>query len=296
MRCLREGSVGVDSSTNRRVGFAEFGVSGGFPVLHFHGMPGGRFYDLDTAALVEHGVSLFVLERPGIGLSDPRPGRTLLDWPHDVASFADALGFEQFGVLGTSAGAPYALACAYVLPDRCRRVALACPYLPDVADQSFDRLLSPEDQQDVEAARRSVEEFRASLHQQLETRHSAWRNDPRAFWTSWLLGWPEDSRTRIEATRDRWERILCATYGGPVTVDEWIVQATPWGFRPEDITVPVAAWIGTEDQLVSVPLCEHTIARVPTAVLTHCPGEGHYLAPSWHGEYLKWLCTPVGVA
>ena len=52
---------------------------------------------------------MFTLERPGIGLSDPQPGRTLLDWPPDVAAFADAMRLDRFAVLGTSAGAPYAL-------------------------------------------------------------------------------------------------------------------------------------------------------------------------------------------
>jgi pimeloyl-ACP methyl ester carboxylesterase len=35
-----------------------------------------------------------------------------MDWPVDVRSFADAMGLETFSVIGTSAGARYALACA----------------------------------------------------------------------------------------------------------------------------------------------------------------------------------------
>jgi pimeloyl-ACP methyl ester carboxylesterase len=36
----------------------------------------------------------------------------------DVASVADALGIEQFAVMGHSGGAAYALACAALLPER----------------------------------------------------------------------------------------------------------------------------------------------------------------------------------
>lgn len=53
-----------------------------------------------------------------MGRSDFQPGRTLLDWPDDVADLADALGIDRFAVLGYSGGAPYAAACAYRLPHR----------------------------------------------------------------------------------------------------------------------------------------------------------------------------------
>lgn len=104
MSCLREGTVAM--LDRRRVGFAEFGVRGSRPVLHFHGMPGGRCYDLDAAALHETGTWLLTVERPGIGLSDPQPGRRVLDWPADVEQVANAFGITDFAVLGTSGGAP----------------------------------------------------------------------------------------------------------------------------------------------------------------------------------------------
>ncbi|MGW0706482.1 alpha/beta fold hydrolase [Streptomyces sp. NPDC002643] len=41
----------------------------------------------------------------------------------DVAQIADALGIGRFAVVGRSGGAPHALACAALLPDRTTRVA-----------------------------------------------------------------------------------------------------------------------------------------------------------------------------
>ncbi len=124
MTCIREGTVPMPDG--RRIGYAEYGVRGGTPILHFHGLPGGRFYDLDPAALRTAGAWMFTLERPGIGLSDPKPDRTLLDWADDVAAFADHVGIDRFAVLRTSAGAPYALAAAHVLGGQRRsgRVAM----------------------------------------------------------------------------------------------------------------------------------------------------------------------------
>jgi pimeloyl-ACP methyl ester carboxylesterase len=95
----------------RGVGYADWGDPDGRPVLFFHGTPASRL-------AVECGVRLLSLDRPGIGLSDPAPGRSLLDWARDVDAFADALGLDRFAIAGWSGGGPYVLACAYALSDR----------------------------------------------------------------------------------------------------------------------------------------------------------------------------------
>src|SRR5688500_15757059 len=110
MTCLHEGTVQLPDG--RRLGYGEYGRRGGVPVLFFHGAPGGRAFDLGKA-VADHGLWLFVLERPGVGLSDPRPAATVLDWADDVAAAADALGFERFAVAGASAGGRFALACGH---------------------------------------------------------------------------------------------------------------------------------------------------------------------------------------
>jgi pimeloyl-ACP methyl ester carboxylesterase len=73
---------------------------------------------------------LIVPERPGFGLSDFQAGRTLLDWPDDVAALADHLGLECFGVFGLSADGPYAAACAYKIPQRLTRAVLSDSLAP----------------------------------------------------------------------------------------------------------------------------------------------------------------------
>ena len=61
-------------------------------------------------------VRLIGLDRPGIGRSDAKAGYRLLDWPDDVVEVADQLGIERFAVEGLSGGGPFALACAYTIP------------------------------------------------------------------------------------------------------------------------------------------------------------------------------------
>jgi pimeloyl-ACP methyl ester carboxylesterase len=67
----------VDLPDGRRLGLAEVGDPEGAPVLYFHGVPGSRLdftserYD---EALRAVGVRLIAADRPGFGLSDPKPG------------------------------------------------------------------------------------------------------------------------------------------------------------------------------------------------------------------------------
>ena len=111
----------------RRLGCAEYGDPDAMPVLYCHGFPSCR---LEPSMLPVSGIRLIALDRPGYGLSDPLPGRTLLDWPRDVAAAADALGLGRFAVAGVSGGAPYAAACAALLKDRVMGLALICGIAP----------------------------------------------------------------------------------------------------------------------------------------------------------------------
>ncbi len=128
-RAGREGdtaSGGGDKETirvpdGRTLGYAEVGDPAGAPLVYFHGNPGSRLdftserYD---RALRAAGVRFIGTDRPGFGLSDPKPGRGYADWAADVGALADSLGLDRFAVLGYSRGGRYALACAARIPER----------------------------------------------------------------------------------------------------------------------------------------------------------------------------------
>ena len=272
MTCLREGTVPLPDG--RRVGFAENGVRGGTPILHFHGLPGGRFYSLDPEALANAGAWHFCLERPGYGLSDPQPGRRLLDWPADVASFADAMGIDRFAVVGTSAGAPYALACGYALAERATAVALQCGWLADVADSTLDELLRDDWQAPIRRYRTDPEGVLAEDQQRVDQRAAKWVTDPGGLFDDLFSGGTDgESFGRF---RSRWMRILAATYGNAPSTDEYRVMYEPWGFGLADVSVPVHAWHGDLDD-IRLELVQRLLARAPNASVTVCPGEAHYL-------------------
>ena len=99
--------------------FAEvLGKHGPGPVFLCHGTPSSRLNRPDDESTRALGVRLIAIDRPGCGLSDFLPGRTLLDWPTDLAAVADALGIGRFAVVGFSGGGPYVAASAFALPDR----------------------------------------------------------------------------------------------------------------------------------------------------------------------------------
>ena len=106
------------SLPDRRVlGFAEYGVPDGKPVLYFHGYPSSRLEAEPADEMARcRGLRFIALDRPGFGLSTPQPHRRILDWPKDVQAFAKGMRLPPFAVLGLSGGGPFALACAHALP------------------------------------------------------------------------------------------------------------------------------------------------------------------------------------
>jgi pimeloyl-ACP methyl ester carboxylesterase len=115
----------------RTLGYAEYGDPSGKPVLFFHGATLSRLFGAAADASARRvGVRLIAPDRPGIGLSDPQPGRTLLDWSADVGQLADRLDLGRFSVLGHSLGGAYVLACAYTMPKRLIGAGVAAGAIP----------------------------------------------------------------------------------------------------------------------------------------------------------------------
>ena len=80
----------------------------------------------DETVTASSNVRLVTVDRPGIGGSDVLPRRTFGAWPSDLVELADALRIKKFGVVGWSAGGPYAAVCAALIPARLTGVGIAC--------------------------------------------------------------------------------------------------------------------------------------------------------------------------
>lgn len=105
-------------SHGRKIGFKYFGAETGPTVFYLHEFPASRLSGvlLDGPAK-EQGARIISVERPGVGISSPQPGRKILDHVSDIRELAEHLKVETYGVIGFSGGGPYALGCAYALPE-----------------------------------------------------------------------------------------------------------------------------------------------------------------------------------
>lgn len=115
------GSAVFTHPHGRKIGYAQYGDPNGKAIIALHGILGSRLENaLLHANAKDLGARIIGIERPGIGLSDPdsRPirQRRILDHASDVEALAAHLHLEEYAVLGTSGGGPYALACARALP------------------------------------------------------------------------------------------------------------------------------------------------------------------------------------
>jgi pimeloyl-ACP methyl ester carboxylesterase len=63
--------------------------------------------------------------------------------------------------------------------------------------------------------------------------------------------------------------------GGKGQARELRLLARPWGFRLEDIRVPVRLWHGERDPNSPVAMARHVAAMIPDCRATYYPDEGH---------------------
>jgi pimeloyl-ACP methyl ester carboxylesterase len=267
----------------RILGYAEFGTAGGKPVFYFHGLPASRIEArLTHTTACRLGIRIVAPDRPGFGLSDRLPGRRLADWPEDVAQLADALGLNRFAVLGVSAGGPYAIACACLMPKRLTAIGLVGALGP-IAIPGLDRSMKWPARFSFHLARdrpRLAELLYAGLAARLLRR--------RPLLALLLLQVAEPDRPVLQC--DEVRRILQASiqeafrHGGKGAVEELKLLASGWGLALQWISRPVHLWHGEKDRTVPVILGRHLAAAIPHCQTRFFADEGHFSLPVKHME------------
>ena len=259
----------------RRLGFTEYGDPAGFPVVNCHG---GLACRLDVAAADgvarDASIRLISPDRPGIGLSDPRPGRTVLDLAADVSELTEHLGLQRFSVMGWSMGGPYAAAVGYALRPQVSRVALIAGAVPLGEPGAFEQL----PRMDRVYTRLSQ---RAPRLARMCFRAMAWvaRVAPDLYGrlAARDLGRTDGTVIRDEGygTFARMSREALRRPSG--VVEEYRAWMRPWGFAPEDLEVGVDVWGGADDTLLDPRWPRELARRIPHAALHMCSG-GHFMA------------------
>ena len=249
----------------RRLAYATYGDTDGYPVLFCHGTPGSHVIArLLAAPARERGVRLIAPDRPGIGNSADAPV-TLEEWPDDAESLLSHLGVDAAGAVGFSGGGPFALAC-HRLPEIERIALLGSSGPPAIG------------------ATGRVQQFVGTL-----SRHAPWalgrlfrlqrwfalRRDP-----SYAVGFVAEEAPETEAlAADEVARIvradmLTAMARGPsATVREQRLLSEPWPFALEDVAVPVCVFQGRTDANVAPSTGKALARRLPDASLELVDGD-----------------------
>ena len=285
----------------RTLAFSEWGDLGGKPVVLLHGMPGSRLMCPDIDATSAAGVRLITIDRPGYGLSDPRPDRTRLNWVDDYVELIDHLELPPCPIVGWSGGGPYALACAYRLADRVPSIGLAgSPGLTgevpgaledfSVEGRGLIDLLHRDRAAGIEAITRHCQEYGGDgLY--LPFRFRAHRAPNRTAQTRFMLS-SGDADDRLLARPGMLEAIHDwlgegARQGSVGFVRDWIDRVDREGFSTSDVQQVVHIWIGEADRQVPRYHADHLVKTIARTTLTAYPREGHLFPFDHWGEMLE---------
>jgi pimeloyl-ACP methyl ester carboxylesterase len=262
-----------------RTAYYEYGDPDGRPVIFYHGTGSHVHVMLIHNAALKYSFRIIVPDRPGVCLSDFKPGWTLLDYTRDISDLADYLGVKKFGAIGISGGGPSLMATAFSIPDRLDFVVdLACA-MPLYRDREMIKYLG------------TMDRFYARIGAQLPL---------------WLfkipfsiLGLQQKLLKNPKMFARMMSSSMCASDGllfehpdlqylfmrdfqelfrqgakGP-SYDAQLVYRD-WGFRLEDIKTHIEVFHGTDDKWVPFVFSEYLAKTAADVRLNPIKGEGHF--------------------
>ena len=281
----RNASKVLELRAGRRLAYAEYGDRAGSPVFFCHGWPSSRtMAELTHAAARDLGVRMISPDRPGISESAFQPNRQLLDWPEVVEELANHLQIGRFHLLAISGGAPYAYVTAWKMAPRVQAIAVVsgAPPIGELQDREgllgLYRLMLHCHQKYPRFCRTCFQLARPILSRRPPVR-------ARPLLLKLLRLRPTDAAAlrdsaAFEACYESQRRAWKASVEGVIADAE--IYARPWGFRLEDVSVPVRIWHGKGDRAFSFRIAEQMARRLPNCRARYLEDEGHYSTPIRH--------------
>lgn len=267
----------IELPDGRTLAYECWGDPDGAPVFLFHGTPGSRLDFAPSPVMPTgdgRGGRFIAVDRPGVGQSEPQPGRRLDHWSWDMVRLADHLGLERFRVLGYSGGGAYALRCALDLPDRVERVIGVGSVVPPLLRSLTDGTgVAPRAALGVGSRLPLIGEPLLAV---------AFRAIDVASSLAFTVGTLEmcDADRQILGTHHLRENrriayLEGAAHGTRGPMHDVALVGRSWEFDIERIGVPVTLWAGADDNFVPL-VQQEALARVlPDAELHVVPHAGH---------------------
>lgn len=273
----------------RHLGFAEFGQLTGCPIFHFHGSGGSRLdHPASENMLLRLNIHFISVDRPGHGLSDFQFNRRIIDFPKDISQLANHLGIHRFFVQGHSAGGPYALACAYQLPEQ----IIACATISSMAPMKrpdpykgmpiMNQILARSSRKLPWMTRLIRWIMRGMVMGDIETASRLLMSsipikDREVLYT------PQNLEIFINAVR---EGFRSGSKG--VAYDDILVNQE-WGFALADVIPQIDIWHGDADVNVPIHAARFLHDSLPNCRTRFLTGEGHFLLMNHWEEILTAL-------
>ena len=190
-------------------------------------------------------------DRPGVGLSDDEPDRTFLSWADDVADLADAIGLEQFAVMGVSGAMPYVCGCLIKIPERLLGAAIVS-------------VLGPLD----------VPGVLDGMNNETRTLYRIALRSPRLGRT-WMRMFATAARRSPNLVyRQQMEEAF--RQGSSAASHEAQLHVTDWGFELADVQAPVLLWQGEEDKHHPIKMGHYLAESLPYCTPLFVPGAGAF--------------------
>jgi pimeloyl-ACP methyl ester carboxylesterase len=255
----------VELPDGRALGWSEWGDPHGRPVLLCPGAATSRRLGFGTHLLAGLGVRLVSVDRPGLGASDPAPGRTLADFARDVRDLRELRGLPLPAVVGWSQGAPFALACA--VAGEAEALALVSP---------ADEIAAPEFADALPEGPRGLVELTATDPGRAEALFAGF--GPDAMWDMVMAGSPASDLAVYGAPdfEAAYRAAMAEAFdrGGAGYARDTVLAMGRWGLDLAAITAPVDVWFGAEDTSHSPDQGVTLTARLPGARRHVVPGVG----------------------
>jgi pimeloyl-ACP methyl ester carboxylesterase len=256
-----EGNIAVGD--DRQLGFAEFGDPQGRAIFWLHGTPGAR-RQIPTEARVyaeENHIRLIGIDRPGIGASTPYQYDTVVAFADDLRTVANTLGIEKMAVIGLSGGGPYALGCAAAMPDRVVAIGVLGGVAPTVGTDSIGggvMALGSAVAPLLKVAGLPIRWAAVGLIRLIRpvatpALYAFARISPEA--DRRLLVRPEFQAMFLDDLLNGSRKQLAAPFA------DVILFARDWGFRLDQVKIPVRWWHGDADHIVPFVHGQHVVAR-----------------------------------
>lgn len=270
----------------------------GLPFVFHLGSPGPPVGWPDLAGLSrELGLRVIKYARPGYSGSTRHEGRTVVDAASDTGAVLDALGADEFLVVGWSGGGPHALACAARHPTRCLGAASIAGVVPfDTPGKEFTAGMAEENVVEFALVLEGEAALRPYLEEFLEQVVDATGAD--VVESLGGLASEIDRAALTDEFASLMARLLRRTAQDGIDgwVDDDLAFAKPWGFSVDEVQVPVAVWQGREDRMVPYSHGEWLAAHIPNARAHLFEDEGHIsLVANRLGDILSDLVEIAGI-